>query len=69
MLITFLVTTSAGSDRKIAFPSDLLIFALPSRPGKRETCDIKGLISLRAEQLYILLKLLTISFACSINGS
>ena len=48
---TFFATTSLGSDKKMALPSDLLIFAWPSIPGRRETLGRRASVLIKTSLL------------------
>src|SRR5258708_6724971 len=60
--------SSAESSRKMAFPRDLLAFALPSIPIRRGTLERSGLIFLNVSP-YKELNFATISFTCSRTGN
>jgi len=60
--------SSALAPRLMVLPSDLLILALPSMPGRRPTSGTKALASTRISRPTVRLKRRTISLHCSIIG-
>ncbi|MCY1244012.1 hypothetical protein D9M72_570610 [compost metagenome] len=69
MLCTAALICSGDAPSAIALPSDLLILALPSTPGRRPNLGISALHSGSMSRPTWLLMRRTISLVCSISGA
>ena len=68
--MTFFFTSASVSDRNMALPSDLLILAMPSMPGRRMHALLSGssICGSTSVSPYTELNLCTISLHCSSMG-